>query len=53
MKQKTINKSKVEDEYLLKEKELLNLFDGFDILKYEEALHRKDFISSIIVQKPK
>jgi tellurite methyltransferase len=53
MKQNTINSANVEEEYLLKEKELLRLFPGFNILKYEEAQHRKDFIASIIVEKPK
>lgn len=40
-------------EYFLKEQELLTLFPGMRVLKYEEALHMKDFKASIILQKIK
>lgn len=53
MKQKKINKLQEDDSYLLGEGELLELFPGFRILKYEEPLHKNDFTASIIVQKPK
>ncbi len=39
--------------FLLREGELLNMFDKFRILKFEEPLHLGRFTSSIIVQKPK
>lgn len=38
---------------LLKEGELLKLFPGFRILKYEEPLHERDYRASIILQRPK
>lgn len=38
---------------LLKEGELLKLFPGFKILKYEEPLHERDYRASIILQRPK
>jgi tellurite methyltransferase len=38
-------------EYFLKEQELLKLFTGMRVLKYEEPLHEKDFRASIILQK--
>lgn len=38
-------------EYLLKQGELLNLFKGTQILKFEEPLHHQEFTSSIIVKK--
>jgi tellurite methyltransferase len=38
-------------EYFLKKQELLTLFKGMEILKFEEAPHRKNAISSIIVKK--
>ncbi len=50
--QKNINKMNEDDSYLLKEAELLTLFPGFRILKYEEPMHEKEYTSSIIVQKP-
>jgi len=37
--------------YLLREGELLNMFSGFKILKFEEPLHRQEFTASIILQK--
>ncbi len=39
------------ESYFLKDRELLKLFPGFRILKYEEPLHEKEFRSSIILQK--
>ncbi|EQC49641.1 bifunctional 2-polyprenyl-6-hydroxyphenol methylase/3-demethylubiquinol 3-O-methyltransferase UbiG [Bacteriovorax sp. DB6_IX] len=53
IKQKVVNGLKEDDIYLLREAELLSLFSDFRVLKYEEAQHRRDFISSIIVQKPR
>jgi tellurite methyltransferase len=41
----------MEDDFYLKEQELLGLFPGMRILKYEEPLHEKDFRSSIILKK--
>ncbi len=38
-------------EYYLKEQELLDLFSGMRVLKYEEPLHEKEFRSSIILKK--
>ncbi len=38
-------------EYYLKEQELLHLFSGMRVLKYEEPLHEKEFRSSIILLK--
>lgn len=40
----------IEDHYL-KEQELLKLFTGMRVLKYEEPLHAKEFRSSIILRK--
>jgi len=39
-------------EFYLKNQELIKLFDGYQILKFEEPLHTKQFQSSIIVKKP-
>jgi tellurite methyltransferase len=44
-------KSKVE--YYLKKQELLTLFKGMQVLKYEEPLHEKINRASIILRKPK
>jgi tellurite methyltransferase len=38
-------------EYYLKEQELLSMFSGMRVLKYEEPLHEKEFRSSIILMK--
>jgi SAM-dependent methyltransferase len=38
-------------DYLLREHELLKMFPGMTILKYEEPLHKKAFTASIILQK--
>ena len=52
-KQKTIaGNEKYEDKYLLEELELLKMFPGLRVLKFEEPLHEKEFTSSIILQKP-
>ena len=39
--------------YLLRSGELLTMFPTLKILKYEEALHRKEYTASIILQKKK
>lgn len=39
------------EESYLKEQELIKLFPGMRILKYEEPLHEKEFRSSIILKK--
>ncbi len=41
----------LDDENFLKEQELLRLFSGMRVLKYEEPLHEKEFRSSIILRK--
>ncbi len=38
--------------FLLRQGELLNLFKGMKILKYQEPLHLNEFTSSLIIQKP-
>lgn len=53
LKEKEINGMKEKDSYMLKEDELLSMFPGFKILKYEQPLHQKEFTASIIVQKPR
>lgn len=40
-----------ESKYLLRESELLKLFSGMRILKYEEPLHLKEFRASAVFQK--
>lgn len=40
-----------EDNEYLREQELLKLFPGMRVLKYEEPLHEKEFRSSIILRK--
>jgi SAM-dependent methyltransferase len=40
-----------DQEDYLKEQELLRLFPGMRVLKYEEPLHEKEFRSSIILRK--
>ncbi|MBC75226.1 MAG: SAM-dependent methyltransferase [Halobacteriovoraceae bacterium] len=53
-KQKTVrNYPKYSDDQYLKSKELLGLFDGLSVLKYEEPLHEKIYRASIILKKPK
>jgi len=44
-------KSRIDKDSYLKEQELLNLFSGMRVLKYEEPLHEKEFRSSIILRK--
>ena len=41
----------LEEDSFLKEQELLRLFPGMRVLKYEEPLHEKEFRSSIILRK--
>ena len=41
----------LDEETHLKEQELLKLFPGMRVLKYEEPLHEKEFRSSIILRK--
>ncbi len=41
----------LDEETYLKEQELLKLFPGMRVLKYEEPLHEKEFRSSIILRK--
>lgn len=41
----------LEEDVYLKEQELLRLFPGMRVLKYEEPLHEKEFRSSIILRK--
>lgn len=41
----------LDEDFLLKEQELLRLFPGMRVLKYEEPLHEKEFRSSIILKK--
>ncbi len=43
--------SEVNDHEYLKEQELLKIFPGMRVLKYEEPLHGKEFRSSIILRK--
>jgi tellurite methyltransferase len=43
--------STTDDDFYLKEQELLRLFPGMRVLKYEEPLHEKEFRSSIILKK--
>lgn len=51
--QKTVKGSEnYEDRYLLRESELLTMFNGMRVLKYEEPLHQNEYTASIILQKP-
>lgn len=43
--------SEDKESYYLKPQELLNLFPGMKILKYEEPLHEKEYRASIILKK--
>lgn len=53
-KQKSIKgHRKYSDDQYLKSKELLTMFDGMNILKYEEPLHEKRYRASVILRKPK
>jgi tellurite methyltransferase len=54
IREKIVKKKKEDplgDEIYLKEQELLRLFPGMRVLKYEEPLHEKEFRSSIILKK--
>lgn len=52
LREKTKKKSDpVEDNEYLREQELLKMFSGMRVLKYEEPLHEKEFRSSIILRK--
>ncbi len=53
LKQRIKEEKKDPEEYYLKEAELLNLFSDFKILKFEEPLHQKNYVSSIIVKGKK
>jgi tellurite methyltransferase len=44
---------KTKVEYYLKKQELLTMFKGMQVLKYEEPLHEKVSRASIILRKPK
>lgn len=44
-------KAEYTPEYYLKEQELLHMFPGMRVLKYEEPLHEKEFRSSIVLMK--
>lgn len=51
-KEKTTRKKELlEEDTFLREQELLKLFPGMRVLKYEEPLHEKEFRSSIILRK--
>ena len=52
LKQRETKGLKRENEsYFVKPQELLTMFPGMQILKFEEPLHEKDFRSSIILKK--
>ena len=44
--------TKYADDQYLSARELLTMFDGMSILKYEEPLHEKSFRASVILRKP-
>lgn len=48
---KNKKRDQAEDNEYLREQELLKLFPGMRVLKYEEPLHEKEFRSSIILRK--
>jgi len=50
-KEKSRRTDEGHEEHYLKEQELLKLFPGMRVLKYEEPLHEKEFRSSIILKK--
>jgi len=50
-KHKNKKRDATDDGEYLKEQELLRLFSGMRVLKYEEPLHEKEFRSSIILRK--
>lgn len=47
----TRKRDPLDDDLYLREQELLRLFPGMRVLKYEEPLHEKEFRSSIILRK--
>ncbi len=51
LKQRELEEKKDPEEYYLKNAELLKMFEGFKILKFEEPEHLKKHRSSIIVKK--
>lgn len=52
--QKTIPGNESYDEaYLLKPGELLTMFKGYKVLKFEEPTHQGEYTASIIVEKPR
>lgn len=51
VREKNKNKKVSDEETYLNEQELLKLFPGMRVLKYEEPLHEKEFRSSIILRK--
>lgn len=52
LREKTKKKGEAgDDSEYLREQELLKLFPGMRVLKYEEPLHEKEFRSSIILRK--
>src|SRR5690606_3960940 len=55
LEQKRLDKKlkKEPDSSFVKEQELLTLFEGFKVLKFEEPEHEKEYRSSIIVKKTK
>ncbi len=54
LKQRALQKfAKDPESYFLKAGELLTMFEGMQILKYEEPLHLDEFRASIILQKAK
>lgn len=51
---KNVKNRKAENKsYYLKSQELLKMFPGMKVLKYEEPMHEKEFTASIILQKSK
>lgn len=51
--QKTVKgNERYDEEYLLRPSELLTMFKGMKILKYEEPIHSGEFTASIILKKP-
>jgi 2-polyprenyl-3-methyl-5-hydroxy-6-metoxy-1,4-benzoquinol methylase len=49
--EKKSNKKLENKSHYLKEQELLSMFSGMRVLKYEEPLHEKEYRASIILQK--
>ena len=43
---------KYSDDQYLQPRELLTMFDGLNILKYEEPQHEKNYRASVILRKP-